>query len=207
MGILFILQLHYVINRVPMRSYAVINFAVLRSYGLCSLGRWAEAIPGGYCALGGVSSNLAVSGGSVLPGGSAGRVLIMCVMSVVAHGLVVPNEASSLTGTVLFLYGTSEAGIFIGDCRVLAVSCVPLGIAVGVSTSVCLAATDVIHSLALPSAGMKVDAVPGRLSRFGLTLLSIGSLCASCAEVCGAFHAFMPASLLVMLAWALHTPA
>lgn len=120
---------------------------------------------------------------------------------------VVPSGDASLASTVLFLYGTSEAGIVIGDCRLLAVSCVPLGIAVGVSTSVCLSATDVIHSLAVPSVGMKVDAVPGRLSRFGLTLLSIGSLCASCAEVCGAFHAFMPASLLVMLAWASHTPA
>jgi cytochrome c oxidase subunit 2 len=51
---------------------------------------------------------------------------------------------------------------------------------------------DVIHSWALPSAGIKVDANPGRINQSQLTVKRPGLLFGQCSEICGANHSFMP---------------
>jgi cytochrome c oxidase subunit 2 len=53
-------------------------------------------------------------------------------------------------------------------------------------------ADDVLHSFALPSAGVKVDAVPGRLNHMGVFIERPGVLYGQCSELCGTNHAFMP---------------
>lgn len=53
-------------------------------------------------------------------------------------------------------------------------------------------AEDVIHSFALPSAGVKLDAVPGRLNQQGLFLKRQGTFYGQCSELCGVNHGFMP---------------
>lgn len=51
---------------------------------------------------------------------------------------------------------------------------------------------DVIHSWALPSAGIKVDANPGRINQSQLTVKRPGLLFGQCSEICGANHSFIP---------------
>jgi len=53
-------------------------------------------------------------------------------------------------------------------------------------------AADVLHSWAVPSFGIKVDAVPGRLSQASLFLKREGVYYGQCSEICGINHGFMP---------------
>nr|AAY16815.1 cytochrome c oxidase subunit II [Phrynus sp. AH-2005] len=51
---------------------------------------------------------------------------------------------------------------------------------------------DVIHSWAMPSMGMKMDAVPGRLNQSFTSINRSGLFFGQCSEICGANHSFMP---------------
>ena len=53
-------------------------------------------------------------------------------------------------------------------------------------------AADVIHAFAVPSLGVKVDAVPGRLNQTRFFLKRPGVFYGQCSELCGANHSFMP---------------
>lgn len=53
-------------------------------------------------------------------------------------------------------------------------------------------AADVLHSWAIPSFGIKVDACPGRLSQASLFLKREGVYYGQCSEICGVNHGFMP---------------
>ena len=53
-------------------------------------------------------------------------------------------------------------------------------------------AADVLHSWAVPSFGIKIDACPGRLSQVSLYLKRIGVYYGQCSEICGVNHGFMP---------------
>jgi Cytochrome C oxidase subunit II, periplasmic domain len=52
--------------------------------------------------------------------------------------------------------------------------------------------TDVLHSWSIPSLGIKVDAVPGRLNQVIVTVNRPGTYYGQCSELCGAAHGFMP---------------
>lgn len=52
--------------------------------------------------------------------------------------------------------------------------------------------TDVIHSWAVPSLGVKVDAVPGRLNQLSFFIQREGTYHGQCSEICGVNHGFMP---------------
>jgi len=56
--------------------------------------------------------------------------------------------------------------------------------------------TDVIHSWAVPSLGVKVDACPGRLNQLSIYIERIGQFFGQCSELCGLNHAFMPISII-----------
>jgi cytochrome c oxidase subunit 2 len=51
---------------------------------------------------------------------------------------------------------------------------------------------DVIHSFAVPSLGIKLDAIPGRLNQVTLFIKRQGVFYGQCSELCGANHGFMP---------------
>lgn len=51
---------------------------------------------------------------------------------------------------------------------------------------------DVIHSWAVPSLGIKVDACPGRLNQTSIYIKREGIFYGQCSEICGVNHAFMP---------------
>jgi cytochrome c oxidase subunit 1 len=53
-------------------------------------------------------------------------------------------------------------------------------------------ASDVLHSFAIPSLGIKIDASPGRLNQIALWIKRTGVYYGQCSEICGIQHAFMP---------------
>jgi cytochrome c oxidase subunit 2 len=57
---------------------------------------------------------------------------------------------------------------------------------------------DVIHALALPAFGLKVDAVPGRVNETWFRAERTGTFYGQCSELCGVDHAFMPIEIRVV---------
>jgi len=57
---------------------------------------------------------------------------------------------------------------------------------------VLVTAADVLHSWAIPSFGVKVDACPGRLNQTTLFIKRKGLYFGQCSEICGVNHGFMP---------------
>nr|QOD98677.1 cytochrome c oxidase subunit II [Chelonoidis denticulatus]SBW75603.1 cytochrome c oxidase subunit II [Chelonoidis denticulatus] len=55
-----------------------------------------------------------------------------------------------------------------------------------------ISAEDVLHSWAVPSLGVKADAVPGRLNQSTFIITRPGLFYGQCSEICGANHSFMP---------------
>jgi cytochrome c oxidase subunit 2 len=63
---------------------------------------------------------------------------------------------------------------------------------------VLLAADDVIHNWTVPAFGVKMDAVPGRVTRVWFQARETGTYYGQCSELCGERHAFMPISVRVV---------
>jgi cytochrome c oxidase subunit II len=57
---------------------------------------------------------------------------------------------------------------------------------------------DVIHSFAVPSFGIKIDAIPGRLNETWFKATREGVYYGQCSELCGKDHAFMPIAVRVV---------
>ncbi len=55
-----------------------------------------------------------------------------------------------------------------------------------------ITATDVLHAWAVPSFGVKMDAVPGRINETWFRIDEPGTYYGQCSELCGDYHAFMP---------------
>jgi cytochrome c oxidase subunit 2 len=55
-----------------------------------------------------------------------------------------------------------------------------------------VSATDVLHSWAIPSLGVKIDASPGRLNQTNFFINRPGLFFGQCSEICGANHRFIP---------------
>lgn len=53
-------------------------------------------------------------------------------------------------------------------------------------------ANDVIHSFAIPSLGIKIDAIPGRLNQISTLIQRTGVYYGQCSELCGINHGLMP---------------
>ena len=63
---------------------------------------------------------------------------------------------------------------------------------------VLVTAADVLHAFAMPSFGIKVDAVPGRLNEVWFKAEREGIFYGQCSELCGKDHAFMPIGVRVV---------
>lgn len=57
---------------------------------------------------------------------------------------------------------------------------------------------DVIHDFAVPSLGLKIDAVPGRLNQTSVLAQRTGLFYGQCSELCGVYHGFMPIAVEVV---------
>ena len=53
-------------------------------------------------------------------------------------------------------------------------------------------ASTVIHNFAMPSMGLKMDGVPGRINETWVRITREGTFYGQCSELCGTGHAFMP---------------
>ncbi len=58
--------------------------------------------------------------------------------------------------------------------------------------------SDVIHAFAVPSFGIKIDAVPGRLNETWFKATREGIYYGQCSELCGKDHAYMPIAVRVV---------
>ena len=63
---------------------------------------------------------------------------------------------------------------------------------------VLITANDVLHAWALPSFGVKRDAVPGRINETWFKAEEVGTYYGQCSELCGIKHAFMPITVRVV---------
>jgi len=63
---------------------------------------------------------------------------------------------------------------------------------------VLITANDVLHAWALPSFGVKRDAVPGRINETWFKAERVGTFYGQCSELCGIKHAFMPIEVRVV---------
>jgi cytochrome c oxidase subunit 2 len=84
-----------------------------------------------------------------------------------------------------------------GQPRLLAVDndlVVPVNKVVEVETT----GADVIHSFAVPSFGIKIDAIPGRLNKTWFKAERVGTYYGQCSELCGRDHDRMPIAVHVV---------
>jgi cytochrome c oxidase subunit 2 len=87
-----------------------------------------------------------------------------------------------------------DASLDLGELRLLTVD---NSLILPIYTSIRLLVTsnDVIHSFAVPSLGLKCDAIPGRLNSAGILLHRESFFYGQCSELCGILHGFMPISI------------
>ena len=88
-------------------------------------------------------------------------------------------------------YLKSESDLKVGGLRLLEVD-KPLLLPVGVKIRVVATSFDVMHSFAIPSLAVRIDAVPGRLNVCSFELKRQGVFRGVCAELCGSYHGNMP---------------
>lgn len=62
----------------------------------------------------------------------------------------------------------------------------------GKTVRLLITSEDVLHSFAMPSFGVKMDAVPGRLNETWFRVEKPGVYYGQCSEICGVRHGFMP---------------
>ena len=73
-----------------------------------------------------------------------------------------------------------------------------LVVPVNTTVRVEITGADVIHSFAVPSFGIKMDAVPGRLNETWFNARKEGIYYGQCSQLCGKDHAFMPIAVRVV---------
>ena len=88
-------------------------------------------------------------------------------------------------------YMVPTSDLEVGDLRLLEVDN-RVVLSVNTHIRVIITGADVIHSFALPSLGIKVDAIPGRLNPTPLLINRPGVFHGQCSEICGSDHSFMP---------------
>jgi cytochrome c oxidase subunit 2 len=88
-------------------------------------------------------------------------------------------------------YIIREEDITLGGLRLLEVDH-RVKLPINQHIKVLVTSSDVLHSWAVPSLGIKIDACPGRLNQVSLYLLRKGVFYGQCSEICGVNHGFMP---------------
>ncbi len=84
-----------------------------------------------------------------------------------------------------------------GDLRLLTVDN-EMVVPVNKVVHVLVTGADVIHSFAVPSFGIKIDAVPGRINDTWFKATTTGVFHGQCSELCGKDHSFMPITVRVV---------
>ncbi len=74
----------------------------------------------------------------------------------------------------------------------------PMVVPVGKVVEVDVTSQDVIYSFSVPSFGVKIDAIPGRLNKSWFKAEHVGMFYGQCSNICGIDHAFMPINIRVV---------
>lgn len=102
------------------------------------------------------------------------------------------SDYVSTVGKISFdSYMIPDAELSLGQLRLLEVDnsvVLPVGVYVRINVT----AADVLHSWAVPSLGIKIDAVPHRINSGIIFLQRTGVFYGQCSEICGVNHGFMP---------------
>jgi cytochrome c oxidase subunit 2 len=69
---------------------------------------------------------------------------------------------------------------------------------INATVRILVTSTDVLHSFAVPSLGIKRDAVPGRINETWFRIAREGVYYGQCSELCGVKHGFMPIAIEVV---------
>nr|YP_011017827.1 cytochrome c oxidase subunit 2 [Pseudoceramium tenerrimum]WQF69703.1 cytochrome c oxidase subunit 2 [Pseudoceramium tenerrimum]WQF69739.1 cytochrome c oxidase subunit 2 [Pseudoceramium tenerrimum] len=88
-------------------------------------------------------------------------------------------------------YMLPEEDLILGQFRLLEVDN-SMVVPTNTHIRIIVSAADVLHSWAIPSLGVKCDAVPGRLNQTSLFIKREGIFYGQCSEICGVNHGFMP---------------
>lgn len=68
----------------------------------------------------------------------------------------------------------------------------PMVVPVNTKVRLHVTAADVMHAWTIPSFGVKVDAIPGRLNELWFEATKTGRFYGQCSELCGKDHSYMP---------------
>nr|YP_009058659.1 cytochrome c oxidase subunit II [Hyliota flavigaster]AIM46852.1 cytochrome c oxidase subunit II [Hyliota flavigaster] len=112
-------------------------------------------------------------------------------LKAIGHQWYWSYEYTDLKDITFDSYMIPTADLPLGHFRLLEVDhrvIVPTGSTVRVIVT----ADDVLHSWAVPSLGVKTDAIPGRLNQTAFLANRPGIFYGQCSEICGANHSFMP---------------
>lgn len=115
-------------------------------------------------------------------------------VKVVGHQWYWSYEYSDYTeeGDIMFdSYMVTEEDLEPGQLRLLEVDR-KLWLPTFTHIRILVTAADVLHSWAVPSFGVKMDCIPGRLNQVSLFIKREGIFYGQCSELCGVNHGFMP---------------
>nr|UXK95551.1 cytochrome c oxidase subunit II [Macropostrongyloides yamagutii] len=119
-------------------------------------------------------------------------------VKVTGHQWYWSYEFSDIPGLEFDSYMKSLDQLNLGEPRLLEVDnrCV---VPCDTNIRFCITSADVIHSWALPTMSIKLDAMSGILSTLCYSFPVVGVFYGQCSEICGANHSFMPIALEVTL--------
>ena len=120
------------------------------------------------------------------------RVEFLCTLKVIGHQWYWRYKIDGLLRCEFDAYLSSERSIRLLDVdnRVVIPS--------QENIRALITSADVLHSWALPSLGLKMDAIPGRLNQFVFSVLMNCIIHGQCSEICGVNHSFIPIVLEVV---------
>tara|TARA_B100000378_G_C17727555_1_gene301108 strand:+ start:88 stop:390 length:303 start_codon:yes stop_codon:yes gene_type:complete len=79
----------------------------------------------------------------------------------------------------------------IGDFRLREVDN-KIHLPININCKLLCTSNDVIHSFAIPSIGIKIDCIPGRINQSFINVNRPSIYTGGCSEICGTEHSFMP---------------
>jgi len=94
-------------------------------------------------------------------------------------------------------YMVPFSSLNVGDLRLLEVDH-PIVCPIDTHLRFIVTSTDVLHSFAVPSLGIKIDTVPGRLNQVSCFIKREGTFYGQCSELCGVNHGFMPIKVIAV---------
>ena len=115
-----------------------------------------------------------------------GRVDFLCTLKVIGHQWYWRYKIDGLISLDIDSYIDADGAVRLLDVNNRVVIPAQENIRALITSS------DVLHSWALPSLGIKMDAIPGRLNQFIFTVMMNSIVHGQCSEICGINHSFMP---------------